>query len=254
MTINKVIQGFVWCCLLVSLPAFARKVCSTPDLADSYMIAISWQPAFCETHKSKHECKKMEQLYVTNPHHGPSFTLHGLWPNKRECGKNYGYCGKNEKLNIADNTLEVLATVMPNVKFGGDLLQYEWDKHGTCQTKWTAEQYFRIAANLVNDFSHTKIVHDFMSKYMGKKVAKKELISAFKQGFGPNFVNHVTLQCNHKMLTEIRIELPKDLREGETLTTLVNRSAGQGLKSGACGKTFVIDQWGKSIEDELINK
>lgn len=254
MYIRRMIQCFYLCCLLAPVQAYGEDdACHTPDLADSYLLAISWQPSFCETNASMVECKQMEKAHANDPKSGPSFTLHGLWPNKYACGKNYNFCGENEDPELSNDVLKQLANVMPNVKFGGDLHQREWKKHGTCQTKWTGDEYFQAAISLVNDFSSSTIVNDFMTKYMGKRVAKKDLVTALEQGFGTQFVNNVILQCNNKMLTEIRIKLPMSFSARDTLTTLTKQATGQGLNSGSCGKTFVIDQWGKSIEDELGN-
>lgn len=49
--------------------------CSTAGLEDSYVFALSWQPAFCETHSSKPECKVTD----ADAYQAGNFTLHGLW-------------------------------------------------------------------------------------------------------------------------------------------------------------------------------
>ena len=253
MLIKKMLQAFYVLCLFIPAQVYGvdDDICHTPDLADSYLLAISWQPSFCETHKNLMECKEMQRTHANDPKNGPSFTLHGLWPNKNECGKEYNFCGENEVLELSDDVLRKLTRVMPNVKFGGDLHQREWVKHGTCQTKFTADEYFNMAIALVNDFSSSEVVNDFMTKYMGKRVAKKDLIAALEKGFGESFVENVTLQCDKKILTEIRVELPTNFSAGDTLSILTKQSSGKGLNSGSCGITFVIDQWGKSIQTEL---
>ncbi|KAA3596891.1 MAG: hypothetical protein D8M57_07125 [Candidatus Scalindua sp. AMX11] len=42
----------------------------------NYLLALIWQPAFCETHQRKAECKKNRSGDRFDADH---FTLHGLW-------------------------------------------------------------------------------------------------------------------------------------------------------------------------------
>jgi len=58
--------------------------CSTAGNFDSYVLALTWQPGFCEhfSYKGKKpECDAINsgKLASTN------LTLHGLWPNKKSC-------------------------------------------------------------------------------------------------------------------------------------------------------------------------
>src|SRR6266536_5805604 len=43
------------------------------------VLALSWQPSFCETHSSKPECAAETAASFEATH----FTLHGLWPQPR---------------------------------------------------------------------------------------------------------------------------------------------------------------------------
>ena len=44
-----------------------------------YILAISWQPGFCELHSAKPECASQTEDRFDASH----FTLHGLWPQPR---------------------------------------------------------------------------------------------------------------------------------------------------------------------------
>ena len=48
--------------------------------AKEYVLAISWQPSFCQGNQYKKECKSQteDRFDATN------FTLHGLWPDRVE--------------------------------------------------------------------------------------------------------------------------------------------------------------------------
>jgi len=56
----------------------------TKSGVDSYVLALSWQPAFCERKPNRPECRSQhERRYDAN-----NFSLHGLWPQPRD----YVYC------------------------------------------------------------------------------------------------------------------------------------------------------------------
>ncbi len=112
------------------------NVCRTPGLEDSYVLALSWQPAFCETHRNKPECR----IDDDEAYQARNFTLHGLWPNKKECGTNYGFCGEVRsrrgdfcdypRLELFTEVRADLEQVMPSAAEGSCLQRHEWFKHG----------------------------------------------------------------------------------------------------------------------------
>ncbi|MCK5918231.1 MAG: hypothetical protein KAG34_07385, partial [Cocleimonas sp.] len=57
--------------------------------SNEYLLALSWQPSFCETHKRKPECKTLTSARFDAGH----LALHGLWPQPR----NNAYCGVSVK-------------------------------------------------------------------------------------------------------------------------------------------------------------
>src|SRR3546814_1497468 len=48
--------------------------------ADFFVLAVSWQPAFCETRPAKPECVTQDEDRFDASH----FALHGLWPRSEE--------------------------------------------------------------------------------------------------------------------------------------------------------------------------
>ena len=141
--------------------AHPEDQCQTAGLGNSYVFALSWQPAYCERHKNKPECG------VTDPrsYQANNFTLHGLWPNKESCGINYGFCGKYKSgkrpfcsydpVPMQNATREALARVMPSASHGSCLQRHEWYKHGTCQQEWDADAYYETAIRLLKEFNET---------------------------------------------------------------------------------------------------
>ena len=55
----------------------------TPSaLSGNFVLALSWQPAFCETRSRVPECKSQTEARADTR----QFSLHGLWPEDRYCG------------------------------------------------------------------------------------------------------------------------------------------------------------------------
>ena len=94
-----------------------------------YVLAVSWQPAFCEGHAAKPECASQTSDRFDASH----LTLHGLWPQYEK-----GYpesCATS--FQLAPQTVAKVLPIMPSPK----LIEHEWQKHGTC-SGLSSEQYF----------------------------------------------------------------------------------------------------------------
>ena len=105
----------------------------------SNLLALSWQPAFCELKPGKTECEQLNagELPVTET----QLSLHGLWPQpegKEYCGVPAGLVALDRASRWAElpevavdaETRELLAVAMPGT--ASFLERHEWLKHGTC--------------------------------------------------------------------------------------------------------------------------
>ena len=103
------------------------------------LLALSWQPAFCELKPGKTECLQLNagELPVTET----QLSLHGLWPQpegKAYCGVPAGLVALDKASQWADlpevavdaETRELLEVAMPGT--ASFLERHEWIKHGTC--------------------------------------------------------------------------------------------------------------------------
>jgi ribonuclease T2 len=191
------------------------ELCKTPDLYDSNILAMSWQPGFCEhpAHPEKKECAKMAsgELVVTN------ITLHGLWPNLKACGKKYANCS-NTPLSLSEETISAISPWMPSFYYDAAFGKYEWEKHGTCQTARNSDAYFihAVAAVKVVDASPIGIK---IKNSIGKSVTKNELVDLVKSVHS-SAANSVAFLCKGKYLVEIRIRLDKDFPTDGNLKSL----------------------------------
>ncbi|MGY6276479.1 ribonuclease T2 family protein [Methylomonas sp. MgM2] len=223
--------------------------CSTAGQQDSYVLALSWQPAFCETHRNKPECK----IDDGKSYQARNFTLHGLWPNKAACGIGYGFCGevkgkRNDfcdypELSLSSETKTGLAQVMPSVSAGSCLQRHEWYKHGTCQTNWSLDEYYDTAVELVRQFNESGIAY-FISRNVGNTVNESDFISKFDCVHGADAHNSIELICQGGNLVDVYISLPQSINPNAPLGDLMRQAEGQ-YKSN-CGGRFTVDPIGFS--------
>lgn len=221
--------------------------CSAAGQADSYVLALSWQPAFCETKPDKAECR------ITDPgaYQARHFTLHGLWPNKKSCGTHYGFCGeiKNREADFCDypavtlnaDSEAALAEVMPGASAGSCLERHEWYKHGTCSS-WSMEGYFDLAADLARQFNDAGMAY-FMNRKIGQQVRTEDFINRVIAVLGPAARDRISLSCVKGMLVEVRLNLSLNLAYGTDLEKLIPEAPLQGKSD--CGETFLVDAIGQ---------
>ncbi len=93
-------------------PTLKAQSKGAPGKFDFYVLDLPWGPEFCSIKDVSRDCK---------PQRG--FVVHGLWPQFRNdtwpvfCSDERGQANFGANLDIT-----------PNLQ----LLQHEWDKHGTC--------------------------------------------------------------------------------------------------------------------------
>lgn len=224
-----------------------RETCNTPGLEDSFVLALSWQPAFCDTHRNKPECRIDDK----KSYQARNFTLHGLWPNKASCGKNYGYCGevRNSPGDFCDYPMLPLFTevraelgvVMPSAAAGSCLQRHEWFKHGTCQLDWSMDKYFETAVELTKQFNESGIAY-YVSRNIGKTVSEKDFINKVDCAQGAGAHKRLELTCKSGNLVDVYIHLPGTIKQSDDLGMLLQQAQGN-FKSN-CGGQFKIDPIG----------
>ncbi|MGV7206221.1 ribonuclease T2 family protein [Oxalobacteraceae bacterium A2-2] len=200
------------------------KSCSVANQQDSYVLAVTWQPGFCE--HARYDGKKPECEAVNSGKlQVKTLSLHGLWPNKKECGISYGNC-KGPDLNLRPETVEKLAPWMPNFFYERSFGNYEWKKHGTCQALPQDDYFLKAvdAVRVVNDSEVGKLV----LSHTGKSINVDEFFSRVKARYGDTVAGSITLVCTQrKYLQEIRVSLPLNFSTSGELTQLVAGGSGQ---------------------------
>ncbi|PZM13665.1 ribonuclease [Rhizobium tubonense] len=183
-----------------------------------FILAASWEPAFCATNEKKAECRgeKPNGFDATN------FSLHGLWPMRQQ------YCDVAEDLRQADGhsdwnslpevplsakTRSLLAKAMPGTQSG--LERHEWIKHGTC-TKLSADDYFAGAVGLIEELN-ASAVRDLFAQNIGKTLDAEAIKAAFDKSFGEGASERVKMSCRRvgktRVISELTIGLSEDAIE-----------------------------------------
>ena len=198
------------------------SACDDSPAVTHYVLALSWQPAFCESNAKRSECRTLDSGDFAARH----LAVHGLWPNDRP-GAGPTYCGVDEDTRALDTpkswcqlpepemsgkTRAHLAQTMPGALSCLD--RHEWIKHGTC-AGIGAERYFGETLRLAAAVQETPFA-EAISANVGRRVTPQQLIQAFEASFGAGAAKALTLVCSDRGdLTEIRIALQADALEGE---------------------------------------
>ena len=205
-----------------------------------YVLAASWQPAFCETKPDKVECRTQ----TTERFDASHFALHGLWPQPRSLA----YC-RVERPQIEDDkagrwselpavaletaTAEELNKVMPGTQ--SHLERHEWTKHGTCYGT-TAEEYFSETLALMRALNGSAVQQLFAS-HAGKFLSFDDIRKAFDQSFGEGAGRRVRMQCardnGRLIISELTIGLTGDVTPQSSFADLI--AAAQPTKSECPG-------------------
>lgn len=204
---------------------------TSPQLP-AYVLAVSWQPAFCEGKSDKTECKTQSAGRFDATH----FTLHGLWPQP---GSN-SFCHVSPELVAADKnkewdklpapkldaaTRKSLEEVMPGT--ASNLERHEWIKHGSCFQGESAEAYFSRAIALMAQLNGSQ-ARELFASHIGSEITNAAIKDAFDESFGAGSGDRVRVSCkrdgSRNLIVELTIGLVGEIGEEPSLTELIAAS------------------------------
>lgn len=211
------------------------------------LLAISWQPAFCETRPRKPECRSQTRRRFDADH----FTLHGLWPQPR--GTEYCGVGQTDRrvdragrwhelppVRLKPGTAAALAEAMPGTRSALD--RHEWLRHGTCY-RADEEEYFADSL-LILDAINASPVRDLFARSVGRRIGQAAVRAAFDRAFGRGAGQRVRLGCanddGRRIVTELTIALRGEITPETDIGALI-RSAPRAR--GGC-RAGIVDAVG----------
>lgn len=212
-------------------------------VARSLLLALSWQPAFCERHPDKPECQLPEGQSLT----ATGFSLHGLWLDP----EGFQYCEVSDQWRRIDEarrwdalpepsldatTRIRLAGAMPGLV--SNLHRHEWIRHGLC-FGLDAGRYFTTAMNLQEQVNRS-VIPSVMASRQGKDVSVAALRAAFEQSFGVGSGRSLGVYCSQTaartLIGEIRIRLRYPVDETTRLQDALDPSL---IEVGNCDRGIV---------------
>jgi ribonuclease T2 len=166
-----------------------------------YVLALSWEPAFCETMKGKAECQHETAASYEASH----FALHGLWPQPR---RNV-FCGVDRATAALDD-------------------QHQW--------KQLPEPQLTPATKAALDKEvNSSAVQKFMAANIGKTIQMADLRAKFDEAFGKGAGDRVRVSCDKAgRFSELTIGLKGDIPSGKNLSDLIaaSETTDAGCPSG----------------------
>ncbi|WP_436100776.1 ribonuclease T2 [Pararhizobium sp. LjRoot238] len=180
---------------MVAFPVLADEAAASPKGKTEYILAVSWQPGFCEMRPKRKECAGQTAERYDATH----FSLHGLWPMKKSyCGVAADIRARDKKgdwlelpqLAMAEETAAKLSIAMPGTQSGLD--RHQWLRSGTCQSG-TAQDYFAVQLRLLDELNGSAVRSLFADR-LGQEVTEDEIKQAFDTSFGKGAGDRVRMR------------------------------------------------------------
>jgi ribonuclease T2 len=184
------------------LSRLAGEAMGQDGSVDHYILALTWQPAFCQYHPGLPECPGEG---VTDEPDAPHLTLHGLWPSDTD-NSGLSYCGVGVDLRALDErrqwceipepaisvtARESVDAIMPGARSCLD--RHQWLKHGTC-SGLDQDAYFRLASRFAGDIARTAVGRS-IDDAAGGVIEAKRVRAAFEDRFGAGSARALSLRC-----------------------------------------------------------
>ncbi|WP_428429331.1 ribonuclease T2 [Pararhizobium sp.] len=221
--------------------AIAEEQVSSAKGKTEYILAISWQPGFCETRPTRTECAGQTAERYDATH----FSLHGLWPVKKSyCGVAADIKARAQKgdwlelpqLAMTQETAAKLKVAMPGTQSGLD--RHQWLRSGTCHGG-TAQDYFSVQLRLLEDINASAVRSLFAGR-IGQDVTESEVKRAFDDSFGKGAGDRVRMRCQkvgaRSVITGLTIGLSGDVSAHAGLSSLILAAGDTDFK---CAKGTV---------------
>ncbi|MEP2559566.1 MAG: ribonuclease [Rhizobiaceae bacterium] len=210
------------------IAACGEQNTTPPKFSGEMVLAVSWQPGFCETRPRLPECRSQKKSHFDASH----FSLHGLWPQPRS----ETYCGVSDSemrkdtsrqwsrllgLGLAEDLQRRLLKVMPGAR--SFLHRHEWIKHGTCYSD-DPNVYYEDSLLLMEQVNASSLQNLF-ARSIGKRLTARQIRRAWNAEFGPQAGERLRISCKRDgrrtIITELTIGLSGKITQDSKLEELI---------------------------------
>src|SRR5882724_12665048 len=185
-------------CGVVAASAQDRRQ-NAPGEFDFYVLSLSWSPSFCEEASERGNSGRSQAAQCGGRPF--SFVVHGLWPQYERGFPEY--CQRPSP-RLARNIMTSMLDLMP----APGLIFNEWDKHGTC-SGLGERGYFETIRKAR---AAVKIPDEFLQLSEPKTIAPGDLEEAFIKVNPGLSSSAISVTCDSRRLSEVRVCLSKDLQ------------------------------------------
>lgn len=217
-----------------------------PPPAGQYVLAISWEPAFCEGAGGKPECRSQS---ADRPD-ASRFSLHGLWPDAEYCSVSSrdesadrsGDWDSLPRVDLSAARQAALDRAMPGTQ--SRLERHEWLKHGTCSGA-SADTYFGRAVLFLDTINNSAVGRLFGSR-IGNRLDGTAIRNAFDTAFGAGAGDRIRIACSQdgdrRLISEITVGLRGDVLGSGGIGELIaaSRPTDPGCNGG------IVDRVGRN--------
>jgi ribonuclease T2 len=173
-----------------------RRGGGTPGEFDLYVLALSWSPSYCEAQGDR--ASRSMQCAGDRPF---SFVVHGLWPQFTRGFPEY--CQVPAPA-VDRRVVNGMLDIMPAPR----LVQYQWEKHGTCSGERSPMAYFERVRQAR---AKIRIPQEFEAATAARTASPDEIEDAFTRANPGLARDMISVQCDDRRLREVRICLGRDL-------------------------------------------
>jgi ribonuclease T2 len=195
---KRIVSSGILCCLgflLLFVPAARakRKHLKSNAQFDYYLLSLSWAPNFCSSHPSDHSSE------CTRGNH-TAFVLHGLWPQSNS-GLPPMACTPASP--VAKRIVDHMLGLMPT----RNLIQHEWEKHGTCSGLSAADYFTQVEQS----FKSVKVPQQYPALTQEQQLSVYDVEVAFaRENHAPEQAFRIS--CHGGYLVGLEVCLTKDLQ------------------------------------------
>ena len=172
---------------------------NAPGEFDFYVLSLSWSPSFCEAANERGNSGRSQQAQCGGRPY--AFVVHGLWPQYDRGFPNY--CQRPAP-RLERNVMSSMLDLMP----APGLIYNEWDKHGTCSGLGT-RAYFETIRKAR---AAVKIPDNYLDLSDPLLAAPDDIEQAFIKANPGLSSSAISVVCDSKRLSEVRICMSKDLQ------------------------------------------